>query len=145
MQRYVLGFAFGSNGVVVLIKKNRPPFLKGQWNGVGGKIEDGETKLEAMVREFREETGMNTDQLDWIHYGDLSDDVSHNVTCFFSIFPPDDLIVSTTTDEEVFIWEISDVNMNYSNENLFRGSEIPRLIHLALSNCIEKDGVIHIK
>lgn len=55
---YVVGFLFSTNKKeVVLIKKNRPDWQKGLLNGIGGHIED-ETPLEAMKREFLEETGL---------------------------------------------------------------------------------------
>jgi 8-oxo-dGTP diphosphatase len=59
-QRYVCGFAFHGGGTVrprvVLIRK---------LNGVGGKIEPGETSKTAMAREFHEETGVLTLPLEW--------------------------------------------------------------------------------
>jgi 8-oxo-dGTP diphosphatase len=58
-QGYVVGFLFDpSFRRVVLIRKTKPPWQAGKWNGVGGKIESGETPLDAMCREFFEETGM---------------------------------------------------------------------------------------
>ncbi len=32
---------------------------KGLWNGVGGKIKSGETSLESVIREIKEETGID--------------------------------------------------------------------------------------
>ena len=59
MKHYVLGFCFDVPGdSVLLIEKNRPDWQKGNWNGVGGHIEDGETPIDAMRREFKEETGL---------------------------------------------------------------------------------------
>ncbi len=56
--RYVAGFLFSPDQKkVVLIKKARPAWQKGRYNAVGGKIELGETPLQAMQREFLEETG----------------------------------------------------------------------------------------
>jgi 8-oxo-dGTP pyrophosphatase MutT (NUDIX family) len=56
--RYVLGFVFNRNlGRVLLVLKNRPAWQANKLNGIGGKIEVGETPLQAMEREFREETG----------------------------------------------------------------------------------------
>jgi 8-oxo-dGTP diphosphatase len=55
--RAVIGFLFDSRGNVLLIEKNHPEWQKGRLNGIGGKIEKGETPLQAMVREFREEAG----------------------------------------------------------------------------------------
>lgn len=37
----------------------------GMWNGVGGKIENGETPLEGALREVFEETGIRVDNLDF--------------------------------------------------------------------------------
>lgn len=64
MKQYVLGFMF--NGPeVLLINKNRPEFQKGRKNGIGGKVEHLERPDDAMVREFREETGLQTKREDW--------------------------------------------------------------------------------
>ncbi len=63
---YVVGFAWTPAGELILIRKNRPKFQAGKLNGVGGKIELGETPLEAMRREFREETGVDVEN--WINF-----------------------------------------------------------------------------
>ena len=56
MKHYVLGFLFDPfEKYVKLILKERPVWQKGFYNGIGGHIEDGETPVEAMVREFHEE------------------------------------------------------------------------------------------
>jgi 8-oxo-dGTP pyrophosphatase MutT (NUDIX family) len=55
--RYVVGFLFSEDeSRVLLVWKNRPAWQDGKLNGVGGKIEAGETPLQAMEREFKEET-----------------------------------------------------------------------------------------
>lgn len=70
MQTYVLGFAFSQNGdSVVLIKKNKPEWQKGKFNGVGGKVENMEAPNVAMSREFKEETGVS------ITYNSLCDPI----------------------------------------------------------------------
>lgn len=66
VQEYVCGFLFDSQRTrVLLIRKRRPAWQAGKLNGVGGKIEAGERALEAMRREFREETGLLVS--DWQH------------------------------------------------------------------------------
>lgn len=49
---------FDGSGNVALVRKNKPEWQKGKLNGIGGKIETGEGPYDAMVREFREETGV---------------------------------------------------------------------------------------
>lgn len=51
---------------VVLIEKAKPAWMAGHLNGVGGKVEANESAAEAMVREFREETGLDTQKKNWI-------------------------------------------------------------------------------
>ena len=66
MQGYACGFMFSPDrSRVLLIRKRRPAWQAGKLNGVGGKIEPGETPAEAMRREFREEAGL--DLPDWQH------------------------------------------------------------------------------
>lgn len=68
-QSYVLGLMFNDDASgVVLIRKNKPDWMKGMLNGVGGKIEPDETPIVAMVREFKEEAGVNTAPSDWIEF-----------------------------------------------------------------------------
>ncbi len=55
--KYVVGFLFDNDHRVLLIKKKRPAWQIGKLNGVGGKIEEGETPSDAIRREFLEETG----------------------------------------------------------------------------------------
>lgn len=56
---YVAGLLFGAYlSKVMLIRKNRPDWMKGKLNGIGGHIEAGEEPLAAMRREFKEETGI---------------------------------------------------------------------------------------
>ena len=66
MIQYVLGFAFNeTKEKVALIKKLKPDWQKGKFNGVGGKLEPEELPMEAMVREFKEETGYSSTEGDW--------------------------------------------------------------------------------
>lgn len=63
-KHYVLGLVFNDTKTrILLIEKLRPDWQKGRWNGIGGKIEEGETPSEAMLRESREETGHEYDFL----------------------------------------------------------------------------------
>ena len=74
MKSYVAGFLFArDNGVpvVALVKKRKPDWQAGLWNGIGGKIEEGESAKEAMQREFEEETKIRS--FAWEHVVTLTD------------------------------------------------------------------------
>lgn len=64
MTHYVCGFYF-ANDEVLLINKLKPDWQKGKLNGVGGKVEKDESSIDAMIREFKEETGGVTNQSRW--------------------------------------------------------------------------------
>lgn len=62
--RYCVGLAFNAGMTyVALVKKTHPEWQAGKWNGVGGKLEPGESPLEAMRREFSE--GCSIQTVDW--------------------------------------------------------------------------------
>ena len=65
VERMVAGLVFDYSGNVALIEKTRPNWQKGNYNAIGGHIEDGETPYETMVREFREETGLYIPASEW--------------------------------------------------------------------------------
>jgi len=65
--RYVCGFLFDSHRRVLLVRKMRgPAAVVGRWNGIGGRIERGEMGLDAMRREFVEETGIGIERWDGV-------------------------------------------------------------------------------
>ena len=47
-------------GAILLVKRDREP-ARGQWSLPGGRVEIGETLREALIREVREETGVDVD------------------------------------------------------------------------------------
>ncbi|NMC54020.1 MAG: 8-oxo-dGTP diphosphatase [Chloroflexi bacterium] len=54
--KYTLCFLTHQDSILML-KRNRPP-NRGLWNGVGGHIEAGETPGQSILREVKEETGL---------------------------------------------------------------------------------------
>ena len=64
MTEYVCCFAYQHPAAVpqhfLLIEKQKPAWQKGKFNLPGGKIEEGETPIEAAVRELWEESGIRT-------------------------------------------------------------------------------------
>jgi 8-oxo-dGTP diphosphatase len=98
--KYVVGFLFNPDLTqVVLIRKVRPKWQVGKLNGVGGKVEFDETYEAAMVREFREETGMEF--TDWKRFCDLN--FGDGTVVFFFGISKDFRNASTVTDEQVEI------------------------------------------
>lgn len=56
---YVIGFVHcPETQTILLMQKSKPEWLKGKWNGVGGKVEGLEHLHSAMAREVLEETGL---------------------------------------------------------------------------------------
>lgn len=110
-QNYVLGFAFNVfYSEVVLIEKLKPEWQKGFLNGVGGKIEVNESSLEAIIREFEEETGVKSNNEDWRYVANLNgEDFSMYVYCSNSI----DIRKVKTVEEEIV--RVVDLPINNHN------------------------------
>ncbi len=99
MKEYSLGVAVTPDNVI-MIQKNRPELQNGKLNFVGGKLETGETGIECMVREFFEETGVQTKKSHWKPLGTyerIDDFIVHMFYAENKIFDK----VTTITDEKI--------------------------------------------
>lgn len=48
----------------ILLGMKKRGWGKGKWNGFGGKVEEGETIIEAAIREMKEESGLEINDLE---------------------------------------------------------------------------------
>jgi 8-oxo-dGTP diphosphatase len=126
MTSYVLGFMLDERGEqVVLIRKNKPTWQAGKWNGVGGKIEPGEVPIAAMVREFAEETSRFTSESDWDCFCKLHSD-DFEVFCFRAHSDAHLKGAMTVTDETVCALSVAILDRVETISNILW------LVHMAL-------------
>ncbi|TGA92149.1 (deoxy)nucleoside triphosphate pyrophosphohydrolase [Streptomyces sp. MZ04] len=59
--RIVVGAALYDDGRLLAARRSAPPELAGRWELPGGKVEPGEHPEEALVRELREELGVDAE------------------------------------------------------------------------------------
>ena len=59
MRKVTLCFLMKDNEILLAMKKRG--FGEGKWNGVGGKVEKGESLVDAAVRELQEEIAVHTE------------------------------------------------------------------------------------
>ncbi|WP_272687347.1 NUDIX domain-containing protein [Providencia sp. PROV149] len=112
MINYVTGFMYSPDATqVVLIKKCQPEWQKGKFNGVGGKIHQGETPEEAMRREFLEETGVMTAVSDWRCFLILTNPDKYRIY-MFSTYSEQFTQVKTVEKEEVSVHHTASLPKN---------------------------------
>ncbi|MFI6942124.1 (deoxy)nucleoside triphosphate pyrophosphohydrolase [Streptomyces sp. NPDC050418] len=62
----VVGAALWHEGRMLAARRSAPPELAGRWELPGGKVEEGERPEEALVRELREELGVEAEPVERI-------------------------------------------------------------------------------
>ncbi|MER6994263.1 (deoxy)nucleoside triphosphate pyrophosphohydrolase [Streptomyces sp. NPDC000410] len=62
--RVVVAGAVYDQGRLLAARRSAPPELAGRWELPGGKLEPGETPEQALVRELREELGVETEPVE---------------------------------------------------------------------------------
>jgi len=131
--QYVLGFMFSEDRrQVALIRRDRPEWQKGKFNASGGKVEPGETPLDATVREFSEETGYQTESSGWSPFarieGKGENKEPYEVYCFVTV--GDLRNIRRTEDEVPWIVEVDKVSLQRSE----MVGNLPWLVHMALDH-----------
>lgn len=132
VKQYVTGFLFSEDlSHVVLIEKLAPEWQRGYCNGVGGKIEAGETPLHAMSREFEEETGVHIAPELWRCYAKIDRPDIYHLDVFMAV---SDLAfeAKTVEKEKVVICRVSSLP-----ENLI--PNLKWLVPMALDQELEPD------
>ena len=125
MIEYSVGFVHNDFDVA-LIRKNRPDWQAGLLNGIGGKIEKGESPLEAMIRECKEEAGRFVGP--WNHFLTL-EGTTARVFCFAVYDEDNDHIYKLETQphetEEIEIWPLDGLNTGMRGG--FNSTTVPNL------------------
>lgn len=104
INNYVATFCFDeTERFVALIEKNKPAWQAGRLNGIGGKIEEGETIFMAAKREFEEETGCSLPLSSFIHYASLFDRRGDALIHFFKNTERLSLLRSTTPEQVIIL------------------------------------------
>jgi 8-oxo-dGTP diphosphatase len=132
---YVCGFMFSESPQgprVLLIQKNRPAWQAGRLNGIGGKIEDGESPLDAMVREFREEAGLSLIPTCWSPVAVLTGDsfCVHFFSCW--VYPGVFEDATAQTDETLVPVYVRDLHLFPIIPNL----------HVLIPLALDRSGIV---
>lgn len=85
MTEYTLGFVF-TPGLkeILLISRGEHKYHSHKSNGLGGKIIIGESPVECVIREVKEEAGLETKEQDWKFMGVING-ISWKVWVFSSV------------------------------------------------------------
>ncbi len=102
-----LCFDLSRNMVAMVHKLSGPACVIGNWNGVGGKVDPGETPIQAMAREFREETGVDLPESEWSQFAELN---ATNYDLFFFQAASTEVFQCRTMEKEpIKVWLARDL------------------------------------
>lgn len=119
MKQYCLGFIFDYYNNVVLIKKNKPEWQKGLYNAIGGKIEPKEHALDAMIRECKEETGLDITNWSIVCYMSRDEgDFAFNMVVYAAMVD-DATLAETQEEEEILVINLKDIYNYPAIENIY--------------------------
>jgi len=146
MKAYTLCFIQRGKQILLLNRQFAPNL--GLWNGVGGKIEPGETVLKSALREIKEETGMllleeqlkNKGEVSWLVEGE---DVG-GLHIFHAVIPMD--VVYPTpllTDEGILDWK--DLDWIMDEENLGIAEIVPKMLENMIVSQERYEYIAHYK
>ncbi|REE94554.1 8-oxo-dGTP diphosphatase [Paenibacillus taihuensis] len=150
MIKYNIAF-IRRNDQILLLNREKPSWM-GAWNGVGGKLEEGESARDSMIREIQEETGIESAALrvkfkglvTWQVDADYFGGMYLYTAEVDSDFP---LATPVKTAEGILDWK--DMAWIMHPDNVGVATHLPKYMPLMLEQqacynhyCIFKDGVL---
>lgn len=134
IKEMVLGYIFDkTTGKLILIIKNRPSYLAGKLNGIGGKIEPNETPVAAFIREVKEECNVDLTEDDVKDVGcftkmDFDGEDSYIIYVYRAVIDFSKQDIKTMTDEEIGIYDQATIE-EYPNKQIARMDEHARIFY----------------
>ena len=108
---FTLGVIFSNDlDKVYLLRKDHPEFQAGKLNGVGGKLEPGETYAACMAREGKEEGAYSGD---WTHLGRMrggNDVGAFQCEVFYSVMGANTEEPKTSETEQIEMHPVADLH-----------------------------------
>lgn len=104
LYRYTLCLIRKADHVLLLNRRKQPAM--GMWNGVGGKIESGESPAESVIRETYEETGIRLTDVRFAGTILLQADETVGIYLFLADMPDEQILTTPlATREGILDWK----------------------------------------
>ncbi|EGB1113832.1 8-oxo-dGTP diphosphatase [Listeria monocytogenes] len=153
MYKYTLCF-IQRGDEILLLNRQKSPWM-GSWNGVGGKIEQGEALLESIKREITEETGISSNDYEIRDIGEMRwfvDGENLGGMHLFLANLPDNYIYATprATDEGILdfkkrAWILNPENTGVVNNLPYIIQHAPKApLRIEVSTKYQENTLLHI-
>lgn len=150
MFAYTICFVRCGDRLLMLNRQYAPN--QGLWNGVGGRLEAGESPLDCVLREVAEETGIRLATARFaglVTWGERHDDVQGGMYAFLAEVEEAVPAGPVETPEGILAWKDLSWVLNPRNEGVV--SNIPRFLPVMLQDpapyrhhCVYRNGLLKV-